>query len=164
MFNSLWPCGLQPSRLLCPWNFPGKNIGMGCLSFSRGFSWPRDQTSIFCIDRWILYCWATREAHYLIYNLNQISPIVSEMPFVAKEKKSALRSNLWSCIVFSFHSSLVSHTGTVSFLCLYFSAFIIWHYWRVQVNFVHHSSIWYDFFHNHVQIVHFCHEHQRNKI
>ena len=25
--NSLWSHGLQPTRLLCPWNFPGKNIG-----------------------------------------------------------------------------------------------------------------------------------------
>ena len=25
----LWPKGLQPTRLLCPWNFPGKNIGKG---------------------------------------------------------------------------------------------------------------------------------------
>jgi len=22
--------GLQPARLLCPWDFPGKNIGLGC--------------------------------------------------------------------------------------------------------------------------------------
>ena len=28
--NSLWPHGLQPARLLCPWNFPGKNTGVGC--------------------------------------------------------------------------------------------------------------------------------------
>ena len=133
-------------------------------SFSRGSSWSRGQTCIFCIDRQILYCWATREANCLIYNLNQISLIVSKMPFVAKEKKSALRSNLWSCIVFSFHASLLSQTGTVSFLSLYFPPFIIWHSWRVQVSFVHYSSIWCDFFHNQVQIMHFCHEHQKNKI
>ena len=24
------PHGLQPSRLLCPWDFPGKNSGVGC--------------------------------------------------------------------------------------------------------------------------------------
>ena len=24
------PCGLQPTRLLCPWDFPGKNTGVGC--------------------------------------------------------------------------------------------------------------------------------------
>ena len=33
------------------------------ISFSRGSSQPRDQTCIFCIGRWILYHWATREAH-----------------------------------------------------------------------------------------------------
>ena len=27
--DSLWPHGLEPSRLFCPWNFPGKNIGVG---------------------------------------------------------------------------------------------------------------------------------------
>ena len=30
MSNSLQPHGLQPTRLLCPWDFPGKNTGMGC--------------------------------------------------------------------------------------------------------------------------------------
>jgi len=24
------PRGLQPAKLLCPWDFPGKNIGVGC--------------------------------------------------------------------------------------------------------------------------------------
>ena len=26
----LWPHGLKPARLLCPWDSPGKNIGVGC--------------------------------------------------------------------------------------------------------------------------------------
>ena len=30
--NSLRPYGLKPTRLLCPWNSPGKNTGVGCLS------------------------------------------------------------------------------------------------------------------------------------
>ena len=30
MFDSLWPYGLQLSRILCPWNPPGKNTGVGC--------------------------------------------------------------------------------------------------------------------------------------
>ena len=29
MANSLWPHGLQPTRLFCPWDLPGKNTGMG---------------------------------------------------------------------------------------------------------------------------------------
>ena len=31
--DSLRPHGLQPTRLLCPWDFPGKNTGVGCYSF-----------------------------------------------------------------------------------------------------------------------------------
>ena len=30
MSDSLWPYGLQPTRLLCPWASPGKNTGAGC--------------------------------------------------------------------------------------------------------------------------------------
>ena len=33
----LQPHGLQPVRLLCPWDFPSKNAGMGCHFLS-----PRD--------------------------------------------------------------------------------------------------------------------------
>ena len=28
--NSLQPHGLQPTMLLCPWDFPGQNTGVGC--------------------------------------------------------------------------------------------------------------------------------------
>ena len=28
--DSSRPHGLQPTRLLCPWDFPGKNTGVGC--------------------------------------------------------------------------------------------------------------------------------------
>ena len=34
--NSLRPHGLQPTRLLCPWNSPGQNTGMGSLSLLQG--------------------------------------------------------------------------------------------------------------------------------
>ena len=30
MSDSLCPHGLQPTRLLCPWDFPGKSTGVGC--------------------------------------------------------------------------------------------------------------------------------------
>ena len=28
--DSLWSHGLEPTRLLCPWDSPGKNTGVGC--------------------------------------------------------------------------------------------------------------------------------------
>ena len=35
VFDSLWPHGLQPTRLFCPWNSPGKNTGVRDIPFSR---------------------------------------------------------------------------------------------------------------------------------
>ena len=34
--DSLWPHRLLPARLLCLWNFPGKNTGMGCHFLLQG--------------------------------------------------------------------------------------------------------------------------------
>ena len=34
--DSWWPHGLESSRLLCPWNFPGRNTGVGCHSLFQG--------------------------------------------------------------------------------------------------------------------------------
>ena len=34
--DSLWPHGLWPTRFLCPWNYPGKNIGVGSHSLLQG--------------------------------------------------------------------------------------------------------------------------------
>ena len=34
--NSLWPHGLQPAKILCPWDFPGKNTGVGSHSLLQG--------------------------------------------------------------------------------------------------------------------------------
>ena len=33
--SSSRPHGLQPTRLLCPWNFPGKSTGVGCYHLLR---------------------------------------------------------------------------------------------------------------------------------
>ena len=36
MPNSLRPHGLQPTRVLCPWDFPGKDTGVGCHFLLQG--------------------------------------------------------------------------------------------------------------------------------
>ena len=36
MSNFVWPYGLYPTRLLCPWNFPGKNTEEGCHALLQG--------------------------------------------------------------------------------------------------------------------------------
>ena len=67
MSEALQPHGLEPTRLLCSWDSPGKNTGMGCHFLLQGSSPTRDRTCVFCtscIGRQILYHWATREANY----------------------------------------------------------------------------------------------------
>ena len=36
VFSSLQPHGLEPTRLLCPWDFSGKDTGMGCHFLLQG--------------------------------------------------------------------------------------------------------------------------------
>ena len=65
MYDALQPHRLQPTRLLCPWDSPGKNIQWVAMTSSRGSSQPRDQTCISCVScigTRILYHWATWEA------------------------------------------------------------------------------------------------------
>ena len=62
---SLRPYGLKPTRLLSPWNSPGKNTGVGCHALLQGIfpaqgSNPHLLWLLTC--RQILYCWATGEA------------------------------------------------------------------------------------------------------
>ena len=40
MSDSLQSHGLQPARLLCPWDFLGKTTGVGCLFFLKGIFLP----------------------------------------------------------------------------------------------------------------------------
>ena len=44
--RSLWPHGWQPSRHLCPWDFPGQNTEVGFHALLQGTSRPRDQTRV----------------------------------------------------------------------------------------------------------------------
>ena len=46
----LWPHGLWPIRLLCPWGFPGKNTGVGCHFFLQGIF--LTQGSNLCLLYW----------------------------------------------------------------------------------------------------------------
>ena len=51
----------QPTRLLCLWDFSGKILEWVAVSFSRGFSQPRDQTYVSCIAGKFFTVWATRK-------------------------------------------------------------------------------------------------------
>ena len=52
------------ARLLCAWDFPGKNIGVGCHFLLQGSSWRRDWTHVPCTGRQVLYHHATWEVQW----------------------------------------------------------------------------------------------------
>ena len=51
--SSLWPCELQPTRLLCPWDSPGKNTGVGCHDLLWGiFLTQGSNPHLLCLLYW----------------------------------------------------------------------------------------------------------------
>ena len=65
--------------------FQARILEWDAISFSRGFSQPRDRTCISCISctgRWILYHCTTWEAPWFFYLLRSFSPITITQPFL----------------------------------------------------------------------------------
>ena len=56
MSNFLRPHGLQPTRLLCPWDFPGKNTRLGSYSLLQEVFLTQGSNPGLPHCRWILYC------------------------------------------------------------------------------------------------------------
>ena len=53
-YDSLGPHGLKPTKPFCPWDFPGKNPGVGCHFLLQGI--PTQVLNLGLLHcRWILY-------------------------------------------------------------------------------------------------------------
>ena len=107
LFTAPWAVARQTP--LCPWDFPGKNTGVGCHFLLQGIFPPKDQTRISCIGRRILYHWATWEActsllfgrcyHYYLdlhFNLSVLRWGASSLPFTCPV------STTWPMLAVSF--------------------------------------------------------------
>ena len=51
----LRPYGLQPARLLCPWDFPGKNTGVGCYFLLQEIFPSQESNPLLLHSRQVLY-------------------------------------------------------------------------------------------------------------
>ena len=58
LFETPWTVA---TRLLCLWNSPGKNTGVGSHSFLQGIFPTRDGTQVSCIAGRFFTVWASRE-------------------------------------------------------------------------------------------------------
>ena len=53
MSNSFWTSGLSSTRLLCPWDSPGKNIGVDCHAPLQGiFLIQGSNLNLLCLPNW----------------------------------------------------------------------------------------------------------------
>ena len=53
--DSLQAHELWPTRLLCPWDFPGKNTGLGCHALLQGIFPIHGSNPRLLHPRWVLY-------------------------------------------------------------------------------------------------------------
>ena len=60
--NSLQPHGLQPTSILCPWNSPGKNTGVGCYFLLQGIFLTQGSNSSLLHCRQVLYQLSLQES------------------------------------------------------------------------------------------------------
>ena len=60
--NTLQPHGPQPPRLLCPWDFPSKNTGLGFHALLQEICLTQVSNPRLLNCRQILYCWAANQS------------------------------------------------------------------------------------------------------
>ena len=95
MSNVLWPHGLQPTRLLYLWDFPGKNTGVGCHFLLQEILLTQGLNPSLRHCRWILYHWATGDVFKCLltgvtfqmscgpgFGLRQYKILFSQHPFL----------------------------------------------------------------------------------
>ena len=107
--HRLWdPMACSPPSFPVYEIFQARILEWVAFPFSRGSSWPRDQTQVFCIAGGFLTIWATRENPSSHYNLTKLGKTRSHVVLMKmhtttynKSLKKIFpwtRSNLRSCL------------------------------------------------------------------
>ena len=108
MSDSLQPHRLQPSRLLCPWNSPGQNTGVGCHSLLQGISLAQGLNPGLLRCRQILYClshqgnlkemmcWFSKEVWAMNCNII-LYPTDTRQPHTHPHRLWLIHSEFWHC-------------------------------------------------------------------
>ena len=81
MPDSWWPHGPQPTRFPCPWDFPGKDTGVGRHFLLQGIFPTQGSNQVSCTAGRFFTYWATREA--VVNGLlpcNYFLPVIDELP------------------------------------------------------------------------------------
>ena len=108
--------------------FPWQEYFPGCHFLLQGSFWPRDWTCVFCISRWVLYHWATREAKIVLstipYNRDWDTTLWSMFKkfcgFVRKEFLLFTVIKCWYSI-----SNIYCHSLCYNCFCLFLVLFFL---------------------------------------
>ena len=90
MSDSLQPHELEPPRLICPWNFPGKNTGVGCHALLQGiFPTPGSNPC--------LLCWQADSLPFSsVQSFSHVQLLVT--PWITARQASLSITNSWSLL------------------------------------------------------------------
>ena len=105
MSNTLWPNVLQPTRLLSPWDSPGKNTGVACHSLLQGIFLTQGSNLFLVHCRQILYLMSHQGSPSGGNNSQQTSQ--ETVTLIAQATRSfvtkAILNLLFSFYYFTFH-------------------------------------------------------------
>ena len=97
---SQWSHGLQPTRLLRPWDFPGKSTGMGCHRLLQ-----------FEVQMWWNWCYQALGGHLDVGLYIQLKNWLLDIIWASRGrrirlKRKLFRENSWTFQILSFFLSL----------------------------------------------------------
>ena len=96
-------------------------LGWVAISFSRGYSWPRDQNHISCIGRWILYTEPPGKPQFIMLWTNSeplagwktLELFPAENNYELGSMRDQILYNLWIRVLYSVSVTDVSYSTVV---------------------------------------------------
>ena len=111
--DSVWPHRLQPTRLLCPWDFPGKSTGVGChcllqiTRFSKNFVVVQSLSPVrFFAAPWTTACQASLSFTISWLKIMSIESVIPSNHLILCHPLLLLPSIFTSIRIFSSESAL----------------------------------------------------------
>ena len=100
--DSLWSHGLQPIRLLCPWNSPGKNTGVGCHFLLQGIFSTQGSNPGLPHCRQTLY-WLSHQGNHWSGGQNQMTQTQPKFPNYCLEQSFQMTWTLILDVLWKFY-------------------------------------------------------------
>ena len=107
------PVDCSPTRLLCPWDLPGKSTVAGCHFLLQGIFPTQGLSHVSCMGRQILYHWATREAHKTL--LKEIQNDINKWKHISCSwiGRQSIKMSILVKVIYRFSATLTKILKTI---------------------------------------------------